>query len=65
MPNSATEADLLQLMNGVGAAGAAVGAPVSGGDLSSASAWSVAVTVIGETSEPVTRAGARSGTCSG
>ena len=60
MPNSATEADLLQLMNGVGAAGASVGAPVSGGDLSSGSAWSIAVTVIGETSQPVTRAGARS-----
>ena len=61
MPDSAAPADLLQLMNGVGAAGASVGATVSGGDLSSGSAWSIAVTVIGETSQPVTRAGASPG----
>ncbi|HSJ75428.1 MAG TPA: thiamine-phosphate kinase [Gemmatimonadales bacterium] len=61
MPDSASEADLLQMMRGVGAAGATVGATVSGGDLSSGSAWSIAVTVIGKTSQPVTRAGARPG----
>ncbi|MFL5532429.1 MAG: thiamine-phosphate kinase [Gemmatimonadales bacterium] len=60
MPNSAAQADLLQMMKGVGAAGASVGAIVAGGDLSSGSAWSIAVTVIGETSRPVTRAGASS-----
>ncbi len=48
-------------MQGVGAAAASVGATVSGGDLSSGPAWSIAVTVIGETSRPVTRAGARPG----
>ena len=61
MPDSAAPADLLQMMNGVGAAAASVGATVAGGDLSSGSAWSIAVTVIGETSQPVTRAGARPG----
>ena len=54
-------ADLLKVMQGVGAAAASVGATVSGGDLSSGPAWSIAVTVIGETSRPVTRAGARPG----
>ncbi|HEX6406473.1 MAG TPA: thiamine-phosphate kinase [Gemmatimonadales bacterium] len=61
MPDSAAQGDLLQLMNGVGAAAASVGATVSGGDLSSGGAWSIAVTVIGETSRPVTRAGASPG----
>ena len=41
-------ADLLKVMQGVGAAAASVGATVSGGDLSSGPAWSIAVTVIGE-----------------
>jgi thiamine-monophosphate kinase len=57
----AGQTGLLQLMSGIGAAAASVGAPVLGGDLSSGPAWSVAVTVIGQTSEPVTRAGARPG----
>ncbi|HKP48435.1 MAG TPA: AIR synthase related protein, partial [Gemmatimonadales bacterium] len=50
MPDSAGQGDLLQMMNGVGAAAGSVGATLSGGDLSSGGAWSIAVTVIGETS---------------
>jgi thiamine-monophosphate kinase len=59
IPDGAGEADLLKVMQGLGAATDSVGATVSGGDLSSGPAWSIAVTVIGKTSQPVTRGGAR------
>jgi thiamine-monophosphate kinase len=58
MPDGAGEPALLELMAGVGAAAAFAGSPVLGGDLSRAGAWNVAVTVIGRTRTPVTRAGA-------
>ena len=61
MPSGAGEAELLQLMAGVGAAAAAAGALVLGGDLASGSSWSVAVTVVGRTGAPVMRSGARPG----
>jgi len=61
MPDGAGQADLLKVMQGIGAAVDSVGATLSGGDLSSGPAWSIAVTVIGQTSQPVTRAGARPG----
>jgi thiamine-monophosphate kinase len=61
MPKSAGQAELLQVMAGVGAAAESVGAPVVGGDLSSGPLWSLAVTVLGYTRSPVTRAGAKPG----
>ncbi|MFL5403385.1 MAG: thiamine-phosphate kinase [Gemmatimonadales bacterium] len=61
MPRAAAEAELLELMAGVGAAAAFARAPVVGGDLSSAEAWSAAITVLGRTHSPVTRAGAKPG----
>ena len=61
MPAAAVEAELLQLMAGVKAAARSVGAKVLGGDLASGPAWSVAVTVVGRTGAPVTRAGAKPG----
>jgi thiamine-monophosphate kinase len=57
----AGERELLQLMSGVGGAADFVGASVLGGDLSSGPAWSVAITVVGRTRAPITRAGARPG----
>jgi len=61
VPPSADERDLVQLMSGIGAAAEQAGASVLGGDLSSGSEWSVAITVLGRTRRPVTRAGARPG----
>jgi thiamine-monophosphate kinase len=61
MPAAAPEAELLRLMSGASDAARAVGAPVLGGDLASGPAWSVAVTVVGCTPTPVTRAGAGPG----
>ena len=58
LPASASEAGLLQVMAGVGAAAAFAGARVLGGDLSSGPAWSLAITVVGQTRMPVTRGGA-------
>jgi thiamine-monophosphate kinase len=60
-PTSTSEADVTAVMSGIGAAGAGVGAPVIGGDLSTGPVWSITVTVIGRTASPVTRAGARPG----
>jgi thiamine-monophosphate kinase len=60
-PASASEVDLSAVMSGAGSAGATVGAPVIGGDLSTGPVWSVTVTVVGRTASPVTRAGARPG----
>jgi thiamine-monophosphate kinase len=61
IPEDAKEADLIALAGGIGEATAAVGATVLGGDLSRGPAWSVAVTVVGRSERPVTRAGARAG----
>jgi len=61
MPASSSEDALVALMRGVGEAGAAVAAPVLGGDLSAGPAWSATVTVLGWVATPVTRAGARPG----
>jgi thiamine-monophosphate kinase len=60
-PASASEADLSAVMSGAGSAGATVGAPVIGGDLSTGPVWSITVTVVGRAAVPVTRAGARPG----
>jgi thiamine-monophosphate kinase len=61
MPAHAAESQLVEVISGAGAAAASVGAPVLGGDLSSGPGWSIAVTVIGRASRPVTRAGAQPG----
>lgn len=61
LPANAPESQLVEVMSGAGAAAAAVGAPVLGGDLSSGPVWSVAVAVVGQASRPVTRAGAQPG----
>jgi thiamine-monophosphate kinase len=60
-PTSASEGDLSAVMSGAASAGATVGAPVIGGDLSSGPVWSMLVTVIGRAASPVSRAGARPG----
>ncbi|MBA3344815.1 MAG: thiamine-phosphate kinase, partial [Gemmatimonadales bacterium] len=61
VPDRASDEDVTAFMSGVGGAGAAAGAPVLGGDLSSGAEWSAAITVIGRSRAPVTRAGARQG----
>jgi thiamine-monophosphate kinase len=60
-PPAAGESDLLQLMTGVRSAAEFVNAPVLGGDLSSGPVWSLAVTVVGRTRAPISRAGAEPG----
>ncbi|MEO8090164.1 MAG: thiamine-phosphate kinase [Gemmatimonadales bacterium] len=61
MPAAAAEAELFQVMAGVGAAAKSVSAMVLGGDLASGPSWSLAVTVVGRTRAPVTRGGAEPG----
>jgi thiamine-monophosphate kinase len=57
-PAAASEEELVGLMRGVGAAAAASGGEVLGGDLTRGAAWSITVTVLGRTDQPLTRAGA-------
>jgi thiamine-monophosphate kinase len=61
VPGEAGAEDVVAAMAGAGGAAAAVGARVVGGDLSAGPGWSLAVTVLGWASSPVTRAGARAG----
>jgi thiamine-monophosphate kinase len=61
MPSAAGEPELLELMSGVGAAAGFARAPVLGGDLSTGPVWSLAITVVGRTRAPITRAGAQPG----
>ena len=61
VPTSATDDELVAMMDGVGAAVASVDALVVGGDLSRGPVWMVTVTVLGWAKHPVTRAGARPG----
>jgi len=61
LPARAPQDHLVQVMSGAGAAAKFAGAVVLGGDLSSGPVWSVAVTVIGRTRAPITRAGAGPG----
>jgi len=60
-PGDASADDLVELMRGVGAAVAAVGGRVLGGDLARAPTWVVDVTVIGRSARPVSRAEGRPG----
>jgi thiamine-monophosphate kinase len=61
LPPGAGEAELVALMRGAADAGATVGAPVLGGDLTTGPAWGVTITVLGWAGAPVTRGGARPG----
>jgi len=61
LPARAGEAELVALMRGAAAAGAEVGAPVLGGDLTAGPIWAVTIAVLGWTRTPVTRGGARAG----
>lgn len=61
VPRSASDDDVVAAMTGVGGAAGDAGARVIGGDLSSGPSWAFAVTVLGWTGQPVTRAGARPG----
>lgn len=60
-PTEFGEGELTELMRGVGEAAEAAGGKVLGGDLSSAANLVVAITVVGMTARPVTRAGALPG----
>jgi thiamine-monophosphate kinase len=61
VPRDAADADLTQLMRGVGDAAASVGGRVLGGDLSAGPIWLLAITVVGRAARPVSRRGARPG----
>jgi thiamine-monophosphate kinase len=61
VPADASDAEVANVMRGVGKATDEVEAKVLGGDLAKSPAWSVAVTVIGEVVKPATRAGGRPG----
>ncbi len=60
-PREAPADDLVELMRGVGAAVAAVGGRVLGGDLTRAPQWLVDITVVGRAARPVGRSEARAG----
>jgi thiamine-monophosphate kinase len=57
-PAGSSESDIVALMRGVGAAAAAHGGRVLGGDLSRGDGWSVTMTVLGRAERPLTRRGA-------
>lgn len=61
LPGTEPAGSSVALMEGAGAAAAAVGATVLGGDLSSGDALSLAITVVGTVAVPVGRSGARPG----
>jgi thiamine-monophosphate kinase len=61
LPSAAGESELLELISGVRAAAEFADALVLGGDLSTGPGWSLAITVVGRTRVPLTRAGARPG----
>ena len=61
VPPNAGETSLVDVMRGVGAAAAGVGAKVIGGDLSTGHHWAVVITVLGHAVKPMSRAGARAG----
>jgi thiamine-monophosphate kinase len=61
VPQGSNDQGSTALMRGVGQAAQEVGAKVIGGDLSTAPAWTVAVTVLGDLARPVTRSGGRPG----
>lgn len=60
-PRGQSDAALVELMRGVGAAAMAVGGVVLGGDLSSSPQWVVDITVLGRAAAPLSRRGAHPG----
>lgn len=58
VPPDSPSSDSVAVMEGIGQAADSVGGKVLGGDLSSSSVWTIDVTVIGRTAEPVRRSGA-------
>ena len=61
VPPLSDEKGLVDVMRGVGAAAASVGARVLGGDLTSGAQWAVVITVFGRAVRPMSRVGARPG----
>lgn len=61
IPDGTADGDVVQLMRGVGAAAAAAGCQLLGGDISGGGTWSLAVTVFGHAVRPLSRRGARPG----
>jgi thiamine-monophosphate kinase len=61
MPASSPRSHLLEVMTGARDSARSVGASIVGGDLSSSSVWSLALTVIGHARAPVSRKGAEPG----
>lgn len=61
VPPDADAASTVDLMFGVGAAAASVGARVLGGDLTAGAQWAVVVTVFGRAARLMSRAGAQEG----
>lgn len=60
-PRGTTAADIASVMAGVGAAAAAAGGRVLGGDLTASDRWMLCATVFGRAARPMTRSGARTG----
>lgn len=60
-PHDAPEAQLVDLMGGVGDAVRAAGGVILGGDLTAAPQWSIACTAVGFASRPLGRRGAQPG----
>ena len=61
VPTKAGEEALVDVMRGIGAATAGVGARLLGGDLTSGRCWVAAITVFGRAVRPMSRAGAVTG----
>ncbi|MDZ4389192.1 MAG: thiamine-phosphate kinase [Gemmatimonadales bacterium] len=61
IPDGTADGDVVQVMRGVGAAAAAAGCQLLGGDMSGGGMWSLAVTVFGHAVRPLSRRGARPG----
>ncbi|HUR95230.1 MAG TPA: thiamine-phosphate kinase [Gemmatimonadales bacterium] len=61
VPAAASDDDVVAAMKGAGAAAAEAGTRIVGGDLSAGAAWSLAVTVLGSATVPISRTGVREG----
>jgi thiamine-monophosphate kinase len=61
LPATSARSGLLDVMTGARDSARSVGATILGGDLSSGSAWSLALTVVGRARAPVSRRGAEPG----
>lgn len=61
VPLHAGQERLVEVMRGVGAAAASVGAKIIGGDLSTGAHWVIAITVLGHAQRQMSRADARPG----